>query len=62
MPDPGRRSVLARCNPRPSTAGPLVSGLLAGVWPEVFGYRTTFGLCALTAVLAAVAFGSRSRR
>jgi MFS transporter, SET family, sugar efflux transporter len=45
-----------------STAGLLVSGILAGVAVEHFGYRTTLLLCAVAAALGGVAFalGSRS--
>jgi SET family sugar efflux transporter-like MFS transporter len=45
------------------TAGLLISGILAGVAVEHFGYRTTLLLSGVTAALGAVAFalGSRHR-
>ncbi|MEV0428082.1 MFS transporter [Micromonospora sp. NPDC050495] len=45
-----------------STAGLLVSGILAGVAVEHFGYRTTLLLCAVAAASGGVAFGLGSRR
>ncbi|MCI4061187.1 MFS transporter [Micromonospora sp. R77] len=45
-----------------STAGLLVSGILAGVAVEHFGYRATFCLCGAAAGLGGVAFALGSRR
>jgi SET family sugar efflux transporter-like MFS transporter len=45
-----------------STAGLLVSGVLAGVAVEHFGYRTTLLLCAVAAALGGVTFILGSRR
>jgi SET family sugar efflux transporter-like MFS transporter len=44
------------------TAGLLVSGILAGVAVERFGYRTTLLLCGVVAGLGGVAFTLGSRR
>ena len=45
-----------------ATAGLLVSGILAGLAVEHFGYRTTLLLCGVTAALGGVAFLLGSRR
>lgn len=45
-----------------ATAGLLVSGILAGVAVEQFGYRTTLLLCGVVAGLGGVAFALGSRR
>ena len=45
-----------------STAGLLVSGILAGVAVEHFGYRATLLLCGVTAALGGVAFTLGTRR
>lgn len=45
-----------------SIAGLLVSGILAGLAVEQFGYRTTLLLCAVAAALGGVAFIAGSRR
>jgi MFS transporter, SET family, sugar efflux transporter len=45
-----------------STAGLLVSGILAGVAVEHFGYQTTLLLCAVATALGGVAFTVGSRR
>lgn len=59
-PETGRATTLFA---NASTAGLLVSGILAGLAVEHLGYRTTLVLCGATAALGAVAFtvGSRHR-
>ncbi|GAB3254857.1 sugar efflux transporter [Kineosporia babensis] len=45
-----------------TTAGVVIAGLLAGFWLEAFSYRTALALCALTALLGAVAFAGAGTR
>ncbi|GAA4010310.1 sugar efflux transporter [Deinococcus rubellus] len=49
---PGRVGASTTLFANTSSAGSVVAGTLFGVWAQLFGYHSVFGLCAVLAVLA----------